>query len=383
LGEVARRASARGRREAGQLEVHARTWQEIWFCSIRHDGRADETTHSPGWRVLADALTRYQGRLSRGPPDARRANQISAKCGRCTSSCPASRCPWPGPPRHPHPTSATPVPDRTRPGRAAGESGPACRWSWSMGRRSSGGQAVVPTRNQPQLYGGKLLVGVPAAEGRGRRVGRRRGREANDIRSVPHLLPAVREGGDRATPVGSPTASSATYPAPPVRRRRGPLSSSGTRTTPVSTGPDAGGRRGDRCDVERPPEWGWLGAEKQGSDACTCGGSPWSGRRRGCGVVTDLLDEASLPGRGPAVYLTLQIENVFPTDHRGVPPPAADRLPPAGYGVPGRPCAWSCSTSCNGPRVRRGGPTRTGGRVGLGGADLRRLTKSWSGCTRC
>ncbi|QEG32030.1 Transposase DDE domain protein [Gemmata obscuriglobus] len=222
---------------------------------------------------------------------------------------------------------------------------------------------LLPTRNRPgKRYGGKLLVAYLPAGGVAVGLAADADGEANDIRSVPHLLPTVREvvtgprlrvadrqfcdripprrfadGGDHfVVRYGHNTGF---HPGP---------------TRAAVTGTDADGRT-----VRQ--EWGWLGAEVQGERRLYVRRAPLI--RPGdedVGVITDRLDDRLHPGADLlAVYLTRwQIENVFQQITEvfhlqrliGCRPPAT---------VFQAACAWSCSTCCNwcGRTSRPGAPS--------------------------
>lgn len=285
----------------------------------RHRGRCyeDQLTFAELVRVLADALTRYHGRGRGAILDAVERNQISCQV----------RAVYPKLSRLPLPLAEALVttltqrlrpllPDDARPAAL-----PASLDGLSVvvvdGKKIKRvAKRRLPTRNQPgKLYGGKLLVAYLPAEGVAVGLAADVDGEANDIRSVPALLPAVREvvtgprlwvadrqfcdliqprrfadGGDHfAVRYGHNTG----------------FHPDGARA--AVEGADADGRA-----VRQ--EWGWLGAETQGERRLYV-------RRvtllrpgdEDVGVVTDLLDEARDPAADLlAVYLTRwQIENVF------------------------------------------------------------------------
>jgi hypothetical protein len=165
------------------------------------------------------------------------------------------------------------------------------------------------------LYGGKLLVAYLPAEGVAIGLAADVDGEANDIRSVPQLLPTVREvvTGPRLW-VADRQFCDLIQP-----RRFADGEDHFVIRYGNNTGyhPDGARAAVDGADADGRAvrqEWGWLGAETQGE------------RRRyvrrvtlvrpgdeDVGVVTDLLDEHRHPAADPlAVYLTRwQIESVF------------------------------------------------------------------------
>lgn len=217
--------------------------------------------------MLADALTRYQGRGRRAILDAVERNQISCQVRAVYGKL--ARLPLPL--AEAFLATLTQrlrplLPDATRPAAL-----PASLDGLSVvvidGKKIKRvAKRLLPTRNQPgKLYGGKLLVAYLPAEGVAVGLAADADGEANDIRSVPHLLPTVREavtgtrlwvadrqfcdliqprrfaeGGDHfVVRYGSNTSF---HPDP---------------TRVAVEGTDVDGRA-----VRQ--EWGWLGAEKQG-----------------------------------------------------------------------------------------------------------------------
>ena len=175
---------------------------------------------------------------------------------------------------------------------------------------------LLPTRGQPgKLYGGKLLVAYLPAEGVAVALAADADGEANDIRSVPALLPTV-----RAVVAGPRLWVADRQFCDLVQPRR--FAGGGDHFVVryghnTSFHADAGGPPADGTDADGRPirqEWGWLGAESQGERRLYV-------RRvtlirpgeEDVGVVTDLLDEQRYPAADLlAVYLTRwQIENVF------------------------------------------------------------------------
>jgi Transposase DDE domain len=285
----------------------------------RHRGRCyeDQLTFAELVRVLADALTRYQGRGRGAILDAVARNQISCQARAVYGKL--ARLPLPL-----AEAFLTTLTQRLRPLLPA-TARPAALPA------SLGGLAVVvvdgkkikrvakrllPTRNQPgKLYGGKLLVAYLPAEGVAVAVAADVDGEANDIRSVPHLLPTVREvvTGPRLWVADRQFCDL-------IQPRRFAddgdhfvirySNNTGFHPDPTRAavaGTDADGRR-------MRQEWGWLGAESQGERRLYVRRVTLT--RPGdedVAVVTDLRDEVRYPAADLlAVYLTRwQIENVF------------------------------------------------------------------------
>jgi hypothetical protein len=175
---------------------------------------------------------------------------------------------------------------------------------------------LLPTRNQPgKLYGGKLLVAYLPAEGVAIGLAADVDGEANDIRSVPQLLPTVRQvvTGPRLWVADRQFCDL-------IRPRRFAADgdhfvirySHNTSFRPDPTRAAVEGTDAEGRGVRQ--EWGWLGAETQGERRLYVRRVTLA--RPGAedvAVVTDLLDEVRSPAADPlAVYLTRwQIENVF------------------------------------------------------------------------
>lgn len=285
----------------------------------RHRGRCyeDQLTFAELVRVLADALTRYRGRGRGAILDAVERNQIS--CQVRAVYLKLARLPLPL-----AEAFLTALTQRLRPlfpATARPAALPASLGSLSVvvvdGKKIKRvAKRLLPTRHQPgKLYGGKLLVAYLPAEGVAVALAADADGEANDTRSVPALLPTVREvvAGPRLW-VADRQFCDLTQP----RRfadggdhfvvRYGHNTSfhpDGTRA--AIDGTDAGGRA-----IRQ--EWGWLGAESQGERRLYVRRVTLA--RLGdedVGVVTDLLDETRYPAADLlAVYLTRwQIEGVF------------------------------------------------------------------------
>ena len=284
----------------------------------RHRGRCyqDQLTFAELVRVLADALTRYQGRGRGAILDAVARNQISCQVRAVYGKL--ARLPLPL-----AEAFLTTLTQRLRPLFPAARPAalPASLDGLAVvvidGKKIKRvAKRLLLTRNQPgKLYGGKLLVAYLPAEGVAVALAADVDGEANDIRSVPHLLPTVRqvvtgprlwvadrqfcdliqprrfcEGEDHFVVRYSNNTS---FHPDPARA--------------AVTGIDAGGR------VVRQ-EWGWLGAHNQGERRLYV--RRVTLERPGdedVAVVTDLLDETRYPPADLlAVYLTRwQIEMVF------------------------------------------------------------------------
>lgn len=355
----------------------------------RHRGRCyeDQLTFAELVRVLADALTRYQGRGRGAILDAVQRSQIPCQVRAVYGKL--ARLPLPL-----AEAFLTALTQRLRPllpTAARPAALPASLDGLSVvvvdGKKIKRvAKRLLPTRNQPgKLYGGKLLVAYLPAEGVAVALAADVDGEANDIRSVPHLLPTVREvvTGPRLW-VADRQFCDLIQP----RRfadggdhfvvRYGHNTSfhpDGTRA--AVDGTDADGRA-----IRQ--EWGWLRAESQGERRLYV-------RRvtlvrpgdEDVGVVTDLLDETRYPAADLlAVYLALANRERVPTDHRGVPPPAADRLSPAGDRVPGVAVPGPVQRPATGAGIYHGGSTRAGGRGRVGRADLCGRDEGRGGATR-
>lgn len=285
----------------------------------RHRGRCyqDQLTFAELVRVLADALTRYRGRGRGAILDAVARNQISCQVRAVYGKL--ARLPLPL-----AEAFLTTLTQRLRPlfpatGRPAAL--PASLDGLSVvvidGKKVKRvAKRLLPTRHQPgKLYGGKLLVAYLPAEGVAVALAADVDGEANDIRSVPHLLPTVREVvtgprlwvADRQFgDLTQPRRFAADGDHFVIRYSRN------TSFHPDPARAAVGGTAADGRAVRQ--EWGWLGGETQGERRLYVRRVtlPRPGAED-VAVVTDLLDEGRYPAADLlAVYLTRwQIENVF------------------------------------------------------------------------
>ena len=311
---------------------------------VRHRGRCyeDRLTFAELVRVLADAPTRYRGRGRGAVLDAVERNRISCQAravyGKLSRLPLAARR---GLSHRPHPATAAALPRHCPPARVAREPG---RPVGGRGRREegrTGGRRLLPTGNRPgKPSGGERLVAYLRAEGVAVALAADADGEANDIRSVPALLPTV-----RGVVTGPRLWAADRQFCDPTQPRR--FADGGDhfavrygRNTGFHADPNRAPTDGAADGRAIRQEWGWLGAEGQGERRLDV--------RRvtlvrpgdvDVAVVTDLLDERAYPAADLlAVYLTRwQIESVFQqiTEVFCVLPAAADRLPPSGDGVPG------------------------------------------------
>jgi hypothetical protein len=285
----------------------------------RHRGRCyeDQLTFAELVRVLADAVTRYRGRGRGAILDAVQRNQISCQARAVYGKL--ARLPL-----RLAEAFLTTLTQRLRlllPTAARPAALPASLGGLSVvvvdGKKIKRvAKRLLPTRDQPgKLYGGKLLVAYLPAEGVAVGLAADVDGEANDIRSVPQLLPAVREAvtGPRLWVADRQFCDL-------IQPRR--FADGGdhfvirygynTGFHPDGTRAAVAGTDGEGRAVHQ--EWGWLGAESQGERRLYVRRVTLA--RPGnedVGVVTDLLDEHRYPAVDLlAVYLTRwQIENVF------------------------------------------------------------------------
>ncbi len=285
----------------------------------RHRGRCyeDRLTFAELVRVLADALTRYHGRGRGAILDAVQRNQISCQARAVYGKL--ARVPLPL-----AEAFLTALTERLRPllpATARPAAPPASLSGLAVvvvdGKKIKRvAKRLLPTRNQPgKLYGGKLLVAYLPAEGVAVGLAADVDGEANDIRSIPALLPTVRGvvTGPRLWVADrqfcdliQPRRFAADGDHFAVRYGHNTGFHRDPKRAPV-TGTDDDGRA-----VRQ--EWGWLGAEGQGERRLYVRRVTLT--RPGhedVGVITDLLDDQLYPGADLlAVYLTRwQIENVF------------------------------------------------------------------------
>jgi hypothetical protein len=217
-------------------------------------------------RVLADALTRYHGRGRGAILDAVERNQISTQARAVYTKL--GRLPLPL--AEAFLTTLTQrlrslFPTRTK------TSLPTCLEELTVvvvdGKKIKRvAKRLLPTRNQPgQLYGGKILVAYLPAEGVAVGMAAEADGEANDLRSVPDLLPTVRAvvDGPRLW-VADRQFCDLTQPCRftqeddhfVIRYSRNTSFHRDSQHASV-TGRDASGQQ--VCQ-----EWGWLGGESQG-----------------------------------------------------------------------------------------------------------------------
>lgn len=285
----------------------------------RHRGRCyeDQLTFAELVRVLADALTRYHGRGRGAIRDAVERNQISCQARAVYGKL--GRLPLPL-----AEAFLTTLTQRLRPLLSASgrpTAPPASLDGLSVvvvdGKKVKRvAKRLLPTRNQPgKLYGGKLLVAYLPAEGVAVALAADVDGEANDIRSVPHLLPTVREAvAGRRLWVADRQFCDLVQPR---RFAEGEDHYVIRYSHNTSFHPDPARASVEDTDAEGRAvrqEWGWLGAEAQGERRLYVRRVTLT--RPGAedvAIVTDLLDAARYPAADLlAVYLTRwQIENVF------------------------------------------------------------------------
>ena len=285
----------------------------------RHRGRCyeDRLTFAELVRVLADALTRYHGRGRGAILDAVQRNQISCQVRAVYGKL--ARLPLPL-----AEAFLTTLTQRLRPlfpATARPAALPASLDVLSVvvidGKKVKRvAKRLLPTRNQPgKLYGGKLLVAYLPAEGVAVALAADVDGEANDIRSVPALLPTVRGvvAGPRLWVADRQFCDL-------IQPRR--FAADGdhfvirySHNTSFHPDPARAAVEGTDADGRAVrQEWGWLGAEKQGERRLYVRRVTLT--RPGdedVAVITDLLDEPRYPAADLlAVYLTRwQIETVF------------------------------------------------------------------------
>jgi hypothetical protein len=285
----------------------------------RHRGRCyqDQLTFAELVRVLADALTRYHGRGRGALLDAVERNQISCQVRAVYGKL--ARLPLPL-----AEAFLTTLTQRLRPlfpATARPAALPASLDGLSVvvvdGKKIKRvAKRLLPTRHQPgELYGGKLLVAYLPAEGVAVGLAADVDGEANDIRSVPHLLPTVRQvvSGPRLW-VADRQFCDLIQPRRFADGEDHFVIRYGNNTSfhPAPTRAAVEGTDADGRAVRQ--EWGWLGAEKQGERRLYVRRVTLT--RPGdedVAVLTDLLDATRYPAADLlAVYLTRwQIENVF------------------------------------------------------------------------
>jgi hypothetical protein len=285
----------------------------------RHRGRCyeDQLTFAELVRVLADALTRYHGRGRGAILDAVERSQISCQVRAVYGKL--ARLPLPL--AEAFLTTLTQRLRRLFPVTGRPAALPASLDGLAVvvidGKKIKRvAKRLLPTRNQPgKLYGGKLLVAYLPAEGVAVGLAADGDGEANDIRSVPQLLPTVREvvTGPRLWVADRQFCDL-------IQPRR--FAADGDHfvirySHNTSFHPDPTRAAVEGTDAEGHAvrqEWGWLGAETQGERRLYARRVTLA--RPGAedvAVVTDLLDEARYPAADLlAVYLTRwQIETVF------------------------------------------------------------------------
>jgi len=277
----------------------------------------DQLTFAELVRVLADALTRYQGRGRGAILDAVARNRISCQVRAVYGKL--ARLPLPL-----AEVFLTTLTQRLRPlfpATARPAALPASLDGLSVvvvdGKKIKRvAKRLLPTRNQPgKLYGGKRLVAYLPAEGATVGLAADVDGDANDIRSVPHLRPRVREVvtgprlwvADRQFRDLIPPRRFAEGDDHFVIRYSRNTSFHPDPTRAAVAGTDAGGR------VVRQ-EWGWPGAENQGERRLSV--RRVTLERPGdedVAVVTDPPDETRYPADDLlAVDLTRwRIETVF------------------------------------------------------------------------
>jgi hypothetical protein len=175
---------------------------------------------------------------------------------------------------------------------------------------------LLPVRGRPgKVYGGKLLAAYLPAQGLVVTLAADPDGEANDIRLVPRVLPQVRAAvaGPRLW-VADRQFCDLDQPA-----RFGAEGDHYLIRFSLKTGFHADPSRPSRTGIDAlgrtfAEQWGWMGAEAQGSRRCYVR-RIWLERPGAEAVVlvTDLLDEAAYPAVDLlAVYLERwQIETVF------------------------------------------------------------------------
>ena len=292
----------------------------------RHRGRCDQDhlTFAEWVRVLA--LTRGRGAI----PDAAARNRISCRVRAVSGK--SARLPLPlagafltALTRRPRPLFPATARPPALPARLDGLSVVAVDGT----KVERVAERPLPTRNQPgTLYGGKRPVAHSPAEGVAVGLAADVDGEASDIRSVPHLLPTVREVVTGPRPWGADRQFCDLIPPRRFAAGDDHFAVRYGRNTSSHPDPTRAVRRWHRrgrsggppgVGVARGGEPGRAAAVRAAGHAGAAGGR---GRRH------------RPDGRRPDAAAN---RGRVPTGHRGVPPATAGRRPPAADGVPGVP----------------------------------------------